>query len=47
MQSYTTSQEYISEFAMEQHMYWIGLVEYGHEGNWTLVDGADFESVPK
>ncbi|KAL2092290.1 hypothetical protein ACEWY4_012088 [Coilia grayii] len=39
--------EFITHAALEQHMYWIGLVEYGQEGNWTLVDGADFNSVPK
>ncbi|XP_041956921.1 asialoglycoprotein receptor-like 1 isoform X1 [Alosa sapidissima] len=39
--------EYMSMVAVEKHMYWIGLVEYGHEGNWTLVDGTDFKSTPK
>ncbi|XP_062398510.1 asialoglycoprotein receptor-like 1 isoform X2 [Sardina pilchardus] len=39
--------EYMTEFASAKDMYWIGLVEYGHEGNWTLVDGTDFESTPK
>ena len=40
-------QEYITEVANEAAMYWFGLVEYGQEGNWTLVDGTDFETVPK
>ncbi|XP_012681684.2 hepatic lectin-like isoform X2 [Clupea harengus] len=39
--------EYITEVANEAAMYWFGLVEYGQEGNWTLVDGTDFETVPK
>ncbi|XP_063050789.1 hepatic lectin-like [Engraulis encrasicolus] len=39
--------EFITHAADEEHMYWIGLEEHGVEGNWTLVDGTDYKSMPK
>ncbi|KAM4579537.1 C-type lectin domain family 4 member E-like [Fundulus diaphanus] len=39
--------DYISRIVEIKYHYWIGLVERQHEGQWSWVDGTDFDSTPK
>uniref|UniRef100_G3PGI2 Asialoglycoprotein receptor-like 1 n=1 Tax=Gasterosteus aculeatus aculeatus TaxID=481459 RepID=G3PGI2_GASAC len=37
--------DYISKVVHIKYHYWIGLVEREHEGQWSWVDGTDFNST--
>ncbi|XP_012707552.2 hepatic lectin isoform X1 [Fundulus heteroclitus] len=39
--------DYISRIVEIKYHYWIGLVERQHEGEWSWVDGTDYDSTPK
>ncbi|KAL0186631.1 hypothetical protein M9458_018301, partial [Cirrhinus mrigala] len=37
--------DFLSSIVKMTDSYWIGLVEKGQEGQWTWVDGTDFNST--
>ncbi|XP_054630225.1 C-type lectin domain family 4 member E-like isoform X1 [Dunckerocampus dactyliophorus] len=39
--------DFISEISEITYKYWIGLVERTHEGEWSWVDGTDYNVTPK
>ncbi|XP_019717178.1 C-type lectin domain family 4 member E-like [Hippocampus comes] len=39
--------DYLSEISEITYKYWIGLVERAHEGEWSWVDGTDYDKTPK
>ncbi|XP_037113783.1 C-type lectin domain family 4 member E-like [Syngnathus acus] len=39
--------DYLSEISEMTYKYWIGLVERVHEGEWSWVDGTDYNKIPK
>uniref|UniRef100_A0A3Q2Y8Z7 C-type lectin domain-containing protein n=1 Tax=Hippocampus comes TaxID=109280 RepID=A0A3Q2Y8Z7_HIPCM len=38
---------FMSKISEITYKYWIGLVERAHEGEWSWVDGTDYDKTPK